>query len=64
LPPQALLGTLIADSLVHAEKRSPLPHSARCTTGVGHVDRVELVSAPTMLNGGPMLACTHGVIPA
>ena len=27
LPPQALLDTLIADSLVHGEKRSPLPHS-------------------------------------
>jgi hypothetical protein len=27
LPDQALLGTLIADSLVHGEKRSPLPHS-------------------------------------
>jgi hypothetical protein len=25
LPPQALLGTLIADSLVHGEKRSPFP---------------------------------------
>ena len=35
LPDQALLGTLIADSLVHGEKRSPLPDSARCTTVLG-----------------------------
>lgn len=67
LPPQALLGTLIADSLVHGEKRSPLPHSARCTTGVGHVDRVELVSAPTMLNGWSLcwpVGCANSVLPA
>ena len=35
LPPQALLGTLIAHSLVHGQKRTPLPHSARGTTVLG-----------------------------
>src|SRR5439155_25806435 len=58
LPPQALLGTPTADSLVHGEKRSPLPHSARCTTGgrsrrsggtcqcANHAERVVPMLAP------------------